>query len=192
MYTTLYNVTVHPIQGDPVEFVDSNDTPGAGSAVLAQLTANKDVDSAVEGGDGVHVIIPLHAVDYAEVTEQRTESEYEDDNAKNCVIPDSGETGDFTITNSTDSTVRLSMLASAALNGQYGDVIFSTDSGEDPLPEGYQSFAVVSVPASDVGEPVLIRGVPVGTTFAFSQGGDPEMVVMGTAPGTYTYTGQQH
>ena len=85
MYTTLYNVTVHPIQGDPIEFSDSNTTPGAGSAVIAQLTANKDVDSVIDDEGGVlHVIIPLHAVDYAEVTEQRTEDEYEDDNAKNC------------------------------------------------------------------------------------------------------------
>lgn len=89
MYTTLYSVTVHPIQGDPIVFVDNGTTPGAGSAVLAQLTANKDVDSVYVDDDAVtHAIIPLHAVDYAEVTEQRTEVEYEDDNAKNCVIPE--------------------------------------------------------------------------------------------------------
>lgn len=88
MYITLYSVTVHPIQGDPVTFSDNSTTPGAGSAVLAQLTANKDVDSVIEDNGIYHIIIPLHAVDYAEVTEQRTEGEYEDDNAKNCVIPE--------------------------------------------------------------------------------------------------------
>ena len=85
MYKTLYNVMVHPIQGDPIAFSDSNTTPGAGSAVIAQLSANKDVDSVFDDdGDIIHVIFPLHAVDYADVIEQRTEDEYEDDNAKNC------------------------------------------------------------------------------------------------------------
>ena len=187
MYKTNYSVTIKSISApeDPLEL-----TGDAAQAAIAQMTSHRDVDVVFEkGGQKQGIIIPYHDIDSAIIEETRTESEYTDDNAKNCVIPDSGETGDFTITNSTDTLVRLSVLASAALNGQYGDVSFSTDSGEDPLPDGYQSFALVSVPANNVGEPVVIKGVPVGTTFAFTPGGDVEMVVMGTAPGSYTFEG---
>ena len=189
MYKTNYSVTIKSISAPnaPTEL-----TGDAAQAAIAQMTSHRDVDvvDIVGGTHRAGIIIPYHDIDSAIIEETRTESEYTDDNAKNCVIPDSGETGDFTITNSTDNRVDIPVLASAALNGQYGDANFSTDNGDDPFPDGYQSFAMISVPAGYVGESVVIQGVPVGTTFAYPSG--DEIVVMGAAPGSYTIEAQQH
>jgi len=181
MYKTLYSVTVHPIQGGPFEFVDRIQTPGAGSAALAQLTANKDID----GNGGItHVIIPIHAVDYAEVTEQRRESEYEDNNAKNCVIPDSGETGTLTIT-APSEVVEIPantrpILASAKLNGQYGPLTFSDEApGGNPFPDGYNSYAYL--PAMSSGESIEVPGLPIGMRVLDPMIGTSNSVVV---PGT--------
>lgn len=188
MYKTLYAVTVHPIQGGPVEFVDINDTPGAGSAVLAQLTAHKDVDSVVEGGGSItHIIIPLHAVDYAEVAEQRIEDEYEDDNAKNCTDGGSGgETGTLTIVNNKIVAINnIEIMASEKLDGTYGPVTFSSDDGGEPFPDGYQSYATVSIGA---GESIEIPGLPAGMTVMTEH---PDITTTATVPGTITIDGVQ-
>lgn len=176
MYTTLYNVTVHPIQVDPVEFVDSNDTPGAGSAVLAQLTANKDVDSAIVADDIIdHVIIPLHAVDYAEVTEQRTEGEYEDDNNKNCTDGgDSGETGTLVI-NLPDGDGHITLRTTGELVGTYSGYTFTYDEDDD------ESSTVINY-SQDV-RTVSIDGLPTGRSFFVNTGG---ATVSATVPGTMT------
>lgn len=188
MYTTNYSVTIKSIS---VAYVPLELTGDAAQAAIAQMTSHRDVDIVYEeDGQKQGMIIPYHDIDSAIIEETRTESEYTDDNAKNCVIPDSGETGDFTITNSTDNRVDIPVFASAALNGQYGDANFSTDNGDDPFPDGYQSFAMISVPAGYVGGSVVIQGVPVGTTFAYPSG--DEIVVMGTAPGSYTIEAQHH
>lgn len=164
MYITLYDVTVHPIGDSPVEFVDSNDTPGAGSAALAQLTAHKDVDSVIEGdGDIFHVIIPYHAIDFIEVVSVRTEEEDPvDDNAKNCTESGGdGGTGTLTIINDTLDVVNATILASAALSGTYGPLTFSTDL-DQPFPTGYQSYAMIT--DLGAGASLEVPGLPVGTT----------------------------
>lgn len=157
MYKTLYSVTVHPIQGDPVTFSDNNTTPGAGSAVLAQLTANRDVDSTAKMGNDIsHIIIPLHAVDYAEVTEQRTESEYEDDNAKNCVIPET--TGSLTIT-SEKPVSNIAVMFRYDIPGTYGGIEFEAHT----VDQG--TYIQGTIPQLAAGASIVIDGIPMDTTY---------------------------
>ena len=181
MYKTLYSVTVHPIQGDPVTFTDDPATPRAGSAALAQLTANKDVDSDINLGD--HVIIPLHAVDYAEVTEQRTEEEYEDDNAKNCTDGGSGgETGTLTITNERAN-------AATAVQVQLLLGTPATYSGiEFELGEGSPTYIEGVIPQIAAGESFVFEGIPVGTEYSVPEANE---AATGTVPGTAILLDQQ-
>lgn len=157
MYKTLYAVTVHPIQGDPVEFSDNDTTPGAGYAVLAQLTANKDVDSVIEGdGDISHVIIPYHAIEYVIVEAEREEHTYEDDNCASS----GGDTGTLKIANT--GTVKITNMTVAFkydVPGIYGGIEFSTVTNEGVI------YIVGTIPEIPVGQYVEIDGIPVGTEY---------------------------
>lgn len=177
MYKTNYSVTIKSISApeDPLEL-----TGDAAQAAIAQMTSHRDVDVVYEkGGHRSGRIIPYHDIDSAIIEETRTESEYTDDNAKNCVIPGSGETGDFTITNNKGVDTTETLFASAALNGTYGDVTF--DSSEPSHLEGIESVAEnVSITSDNT---LTIAGVPVGTKIY--RWASNRVELLGTVPGSY-------
>ena len=181
MYKTNYSVTIKSISSPdaPTEF-----TGDAAQAAIAQMTSHRDVDVVFEeGGQKQGTIIPYHDIDSAIIEETRTESEYEDDNAKNCTDGgDSGETGTLTITNSGSYAVT-NVLVQLLLDtpATYSGIEFELDGGQTPFIQG-------TIPRIEGKGSFLLEGIPVGTEYSVPEANE---AATGTVPGTAILLDQQ-
>lgn len=158
MYTTNYSVTIKSISfpEEPVTL-----TGDAAQAAIAQMTSHRDVDVVNEEGlQSEGNIIPYHDIDSAIIEETRTESEYTDDNAKNCTESGVVETGTLTLKNAGPvHTGSFEVMFLYDKPGTYGGIDFQVQT------EGGYTFITGTIPDLQVGDSIVIDGIPANTQY---------------------------
>lgn len=152
MYKTKYSVNVKMIAASPSGFTPADEYA---EAIVNQMLAHKDLECP---GSNVWMGLPYHNIDSVIVTETREESEYTDDNAKDCVIPEEATTGTLTIINSTTmEMLGQPIYIHAELNGIYSGMVFRpVDASVDKAHEGWsQSYLVLGA-----GDQVVLKDMP--------------------------------
>lgn len=157
MYKTYNAVAVFLAVSDSPLYFEDTDTKGYGTTVLNQIKTYRDIDSMESTGALVNTIVPYHAIDHAIVESDRgTMPDHVDDN---CNTGSGVEPGTLKIVNASDNTLGLiAVLISEALDGTYGDLTFSTDESDEPIPDGYNAWALVERMAPGVS--VTATGLP--------------------------------